>query len=57
MRCLLGLDKQSIHAEAADRRAFALWASVSFACLSAGYALVLAPLVLLLIAVFRLMSM
>lgn len=55
MRCLLGLDKQSIRADAADRRAFALWAGISFASLLAGYALLLAPLVLLLIGVLRLM--
>lgn len=54
MRCLLGLDKQSITADEADRRAFALWAGVSFACLLASYALLLAPLVLLLIVVLRL---
>jgi len=56
MRCLLGLDKQSIHAEASDKRAFALWAGISFACLLTFYALLLAPLVLLLIVVFRLMG-
>jgi hypothetical protein len=56
MRCLLGLDKQSIGAEASDRRAFAMWASISFACLLATYALLLAPLVLLLMIVFRLMG-
>jgi len=53
MRCLLGLDKQSIGAEAADRRAFAWWASISFACLLAGYALLLIPPVLLLLGVLR----
>ncbi|HVG34109.1 MAG TPA: hypothetical protein VM911_13555 [Pyrinomonadaceae bacterium] len=55
MRCLLGLDKQSIRAEEADKRAFMLWAGISFACLLATYALLLAPLVLL-IVVFRLMG-
>jgi hypothetical protein len=54
MRCLLGLDKQSIRADAADRRAFALWAGISFACLLTVYALLFAPLVLLLIVVLRL---
>lgn len=54
MRSLMGLDKQSIRADAADRRAFALWAGISFASLLAGYALLLAPLVLLLIGVLRL---
>lgn len=53
MRSLLGLDRQSIKADAADRRAFALWACISFASLMAGYALVLGPLVLLLTAVLR----
>lgn len=56
MRCLLGLDRQSIHAGTADKRAFALWASMSFACLMASYALVLIPLVLLLMGVLRLTS-
>ena len=48
MRCLLGLDREHIAASAADRWAFALWAGLSFATLMTTYALMLAPLVLLL---------
>lgn len=56
MRCLLGLDRQSIRAEAADRRAYVLWAAISFATILAGYALVLSPLILLLMGLFWLVG-
>jgi hypothetical protein len=53
LRCLLGLDKQSIHANGTDRGAFALWAGISFACLTAGCALVLVTPLLLLMGLLR----
>ena len=56
MRCLLGLDRKHIAATPADKRAFGLWASLSFATLMAGYGFIIAPLVLLLIWIFRLVS-
>jgi hypothetical protein len=56
MRCLLRLDRQSITATAADRRAYVLWAAISFITLLAGYALILSPLILLLMGLWRLMG-
>ena len=56
MRCLLHLDREHVTASAADKRAFGLWASLSFATLLAGYGLVLAPPVLLLVWIFRLVG-
>lgn len=56
MRCLLRLDRQSIGASAADKKAYALWATISFATLLVGYALILSPLILLLAGLFRLLG-
>jgi len=56
MRCLLRLDRLNITADAADRNAFSLWAGVSFITLLTGYALILSPLILLLMGLFRLMG-
>jgi hypothetical protein len=56
MRCLLRLDRQSIRASAADKKAYALWAAISFTTLLMGYALILSPLILLLAGLIRLMG-
>ncbi len=56
MRCLLRLDRQNITAEAADKRAYAFWAAISFITVLTGYALILSPLILLLLGLFRLMG-
>jgi hypothetical protein len=56
MRCLLRLDRQSIREAAADRRAYAFWAAISFITLLAGYALILSPLILLLLGLWRLLG-
>ncbi len=56
MRCLLRLDRQNITAQPADKRAYAIWAAISFITLLIGYALIISPLILLLVGLFRLMG-
>ncbi len=56
MRCLLGLDRRNITAQPDDKRAFALWAALSFITLLTGFALILSPLILLLAGLFRLIG-